>query len=76
MLLIEIIIPERNERYFTNVNSDMTVMELARSIGELFKLNLPSILFLGMNGYSSMDLSLKDLGIKNGTGVLVSDGGI
>lgn len=58
------------------MNSDMTVKELAQSIGEMFNLNLPSVLFLGMKRYSSMDLSLKDLGIQNGTGVLVTDGGI
>lgn len=74
MVLIEIIIPEKNKKYFTSVNFDMTVRDLAQSIGDLFKLKSPAVLFLGMAKNIKDELTLRDIGVKNGTGVLVTDG--
>lgn len=76
MILIEIIVPEKNRKFYTRVCKDITIRELAGKLGALFRMPSPVITFLGINKRISEELSLDDIGIKTGTGVLVTNGRI
>lgn len=76
MILIEVLVPEMNKKLYTRVCPDITIGELAGKMGRIFRMKSPAITILGINKKISEELTLDDIGIKNGAGVLVTNGRI
>lgn len=80
MVLIEVIFARTGERYYLEVRGDKKVSELSEMIREFFSrdvrgIYIPQIAEEDLSKENAEgSLTLKELGVHNGTGVIVTDG--
>lgn len=73
MVSIEVIFPKLDKRYYLRIDEKLSCEEFRLHVRRIFESPALNIYFLGCKPVDNYGLSLKEIGVTDGTGVIVSD---
>lgn len=76
MVSIEVIFPKMDKRYYLRIDEKLTCEEFRLFVRRIFASPALDIYFLGCRPFDNYGLSLKEIGVTDGIGVIVTDGRI
>lgn len=74
MVSIEAIFPKEDKRYFIRVSEDLLVKDFLNHVRGIFMCPTLDIYFPGGGDFMDFGLTLKEIGVYNGMGVIIADG--